>query len=82
MVWIWTLRLVLPALLCVLGVALNAIWSEATYPPGTLDIIGTIMIVFAMMGILGWSADAWFGESNQRKRTAAPHEPRVLEPLL
>ncbi len=82
MVWIWTLRLVLPALLLVLSVALKAIWSEAAYPPGVLDIIGTIMIAFAMMGILGWCANAWFGEGNQGDHAAPRREPSALEPLL
>jgi hypothetical protein len=60
-VWTWIVRLVLPMLLGVLVAALHVMWTESPYAPGVLDILGTIGIAVAMLGIVVWCICAWLG---------------------
>ena len=56
----WTVRLAIPILLGVLVSALHLIWAESPYKPGLLDIIGTVGIAIAMLGMVVWCVGAWF----------------------
>lgn len=65
MMWNWTVRLVLPLLLGLLAAALRVMWTEAPYPPGALDILGTIGLVVTMLGIVVWCVCAWLGSEGE-----------------
>jgi hypothetical protein len=62
MVWTWTLRLVLPMLLAILGAAIYVIWAEAPYAPGLLDVLGTLGLLVSMLGIVLWCLSDWLSE--------------------
>jgi hypothetical protein len=82
MVWNWTVRLALPLLLGVLAAALHAMWTEAPYAPGVLDILGTLGIIVTMLGMVVWCACAWLGsEGEPPRRGSLSSLPRGLRPF-
>jgi hypothetical protein len=75
MVWNWTVRLALPALLAILAAALHVIWWESPFKPGLLDVIGTAGIVVAMLGIVVWCVCAWLGCEDEGPTPLPPAGP-------
>jgi hypothetical protein len=52
-------RLALPILVGVLAGALHVMWADSPYAPGVLDVLGTIGLAIAMVGMMLWCAGAW-----------------------
>jgi hypothetical protein len=49
-------------MLGVLAAALHVMWAESPYAPGLLDVLGTIGIGVAMLGMMAWCVAAWLDE--------------------
>ena len=81
LVWTWIVRLALPLLLGVLASALNAIWFDAPYAHGVLDILGTIGLVVAMLGIVVWCVCAWLGSEEFGREPPGDRSSSRYQPL-
>lgn len=75
MVWDWTVRLVLPALVVMIAVVIYWIVNSSRSMTG-LERLGVALLAVAMLGITGWWIASWFPMGDVPQQATEPRPGR------